>query len=311
LLLLEKEITVLTAQGVGDIFWVYQKLSPHFDRINIIIATTGRWGGMQRAIPFAYTLPKVNDASFKLITIKEYKDIMNNCGKKYMKNLIHENEIKKESPLKAANGCTYNYVKYSVNKWLEAGIRIDEIDDFKIEENVDILCEPIEIPDREYIILYISGGHTKKGRWKPNRYAHLIKNTYERYNVNYPIVLLGATYDKNNLMAAGNKLKEFGYEVHTAINHKFENANYIIKNSSYFIGYQSGLNIIADNFDIPQTMMYFNHFGNLMHSWPKKRNLEGEIRNRTYNAIKFNEHIEYCKNFELLLGGASYPLISH
>lgn len=302
----KKNITVLTPQGVGDIFWVYQKLSPYFDKINIIIATTSRWEGMQRAIPFAKTLPKVNDVSFKLITRKEYKDIMR---KKYMKNLIHENEIKKESPLLASNGRTYNYVKYSVNRWLESGIRIDEIDYFKIEETVDILCEPIEIPDQEYIILYISGGTTKKGRWKPNRYAHLIKNTYERYNVNYPIVLLGATYDKKNLMAAGNKLKEFGYEVHTAINHKFENANYIIKNSSYFIGYQSGLNIIADNFDIPQTMMYFNHLGRVMRSWPKKRNLEGETCNRTHNAIKFNEHIEYCKNFELLLG--SYPLITH
>ena len=176
---------------------------------------------------------------------------------------------------------------------------------------MDILCEPIEIPDREYIILYISGGRTKKGRWEPNRYADLIKNTYERYDVNYPIVLLGATYDKKNLMAAGNKLKKFGYEVHAAIDHKFETVYYIIKNSSYFIGYQSGLNIIADNFDIPQTMMYFNHFGNLMHSWPKKRNLEGEICNRTYNAIKFNEHIEYCKNFELMLGDTTCPLVMH
>ena len=97
------------------------------------------------------------------------------------------------------------------------------------------------------------------------------------------------------------ELKKFGYSVHTAINPKFTNTNYIIKNSSYFIGYQSGLCIISDNFDIPQTMMYFNNLGKLMYSWPKKRN----IKNNIYNATQFKDNINYCKNFELLKPSSS------
>jgi ADP-heptose:LPS heptosyltransferase len=283
----KKNITILTAPGVGDIFWVYQKLSPHFNKINIIISilesehTTPQ---DTRSLPFVKTLPKINDVSFRKIKLDQWNEVMycrktlNDLLKKYKDGDI-----------------------YAINKWLEDGCRIDEIDNFKIEETVDILCEPIEIPNHEYIVLYISDSPTANVTWEPNKYAHLIKNTYEKYNVNYPIVLLGATYDQNNLIAAGDELKKFGYSVHTAINPKFTNTNYIIKNSSYFIGYQSGLCIIADNFDIPQTMIYFNNLGKLMYSWPKKRN----IKNNIYNATQFKDNINYCKNFELLKPSSS------
>ena len=123
-------------------------------------------------------------------------------------------------------------------------------------------------------------------------YAELIHNTYKHYNIKYPIILIGANYDSKNLTIAGNKLKEYGYTISFYIENPFENIIYIIKNAKYFIGYQSGLSIIADNYDIPQTMLYFNYLDNLMYAWAKKHNIDCGI----YTAYKFQDNIEYIKN---------------
>ena len=64
----KKNITILTAPGVGDIFWVYQKLSPHFNEINIIISILESPTGHPqdtRSLPFVKTLPKISYSKTK------------------------------------------------------------------------------------------------------------------------------------------------------------------------------------------------------------------------------------------------------
>ena len=274
----QKVITVRTVQGVGDVFWVYQKLSPFFDVINFVICVCDLDCPVQkRVLPFLKLLPKAGKFKLKLVTNKYYDYL---AKQKKTINIVMDEYRHNIFP-----------IEYAVNSWLESGVRIEKIDNYPIEEYVDLKYEYINLPFDEYIVLYISGNKISK-EWHPEVYAELINNTFKRYNINYPIILLGANYDKEHLAIAGNKLEEYGYKISFFIEKPFENVIYIIKNSKYFIGYQSGLSIIADNFDIPQTMLYFNFLGDVMYSWPKQKNIDNKI----YSAYKFEDNIKYIDN---------------
>jgi hypothetical protein len=48
----------------------------------------------------------------------------------------------------------------------------------------------------------------------------------------------------------------------------------ILQRSEFFIGYQSGLNILADNLDTPQMMLYFDNLKPMLYTWCKKENIK-------------------------------------
>ena len=276
----QKVITIRTVQGIGDIFWVYQKLSPYFDVINFVICVVNLDCPIQkRGLSFLKLLPKVDKFKFKLVT----NDFYNYLAKqKKTMNIILSEHASNIFP-----------IDYAVNAWLEDGVRINKIDEYSIEETVAIKDVYIALPFKEYIILYISGNKISQ-EWQPEMYAELINNTFKKYCIKYPIILLGAKYDEDHLIKAGIKLKIYGYNIHFFIGSPLENVIYIIKKSKYFIGYQSGLSIIADNYDIPQTMLYFNFLGNVMYSWAKQQNIISNI----YNAYKFEDNISCINNFD-------------
>ena len=282
---MSNEITIKTVQGVGDVFWVYQKLYNHFDVINLIICVVDLNCPVQkRVLPFLKLLPKVNNFKLELVSSKYYDKLA---------------KIKKTIP-ELLNEWSHNnkhVIEYAVNKWLEDGVRIDQIDSYSILDNVYLINKHVDIPynTKEYITLYISGNKISQ-EWQPERYSKLIHNTFLKNNIKYPIILLGAEYDKKHLVIAGNELIKYGYEIYYLIDKPFEKVIYIIKNSKYFIGYQSGLSILADNYDVPQTMLYFNFLGDVMYSWPKQKNIDSNI----YNAFKFNEDIELINNFDII-----------
>jgi len=278
----KKTITIRTVQGVGDVFWVYQKLSPLFDVINFVICVVNLDCPVQkRVLPFLKLLPKVDKFKLKLVSSKYYDYLAKQ--KKTIDIVLSEHES------------NIFPIDYAINAWLEDGVRINKIDNYPVEEKVALKDKYIKLPFKEYIILYISGNKISQ-EWQPEQYSDLIKNTFKKYNVEYPIILIGAKYDEDHLIRAGVKLQEYGYKINFFIEKPFENVIYIIKNSKYFIGYQSGLSIIADNYDIPQTMLYFNFLGNVMYSWVKEKN----IKNNIYNAYKFEDNIECINNFDNL-----------
>lgn len=282
---MSNEITIKTVQGVGDVFWVYQKLYNHFDVINLIICVVDLNCPVQkRVLPFLKLLPKVKYLKLELVTSNYYDNLA---------------KIKKTIP-ELLNEWSHNnkhIIEYAVNKWLEDGVRIDQIDSYSILDNVYLINKHVDIPynTKEYITLYISGNKISQ-EWQPEKYSKLIHNTFLKNKIKYPIILLGAEYDKKHLLIAGNELIKYGYEIYYLIDKPFENVIYIIKNSKYFIGYQSGLSILADNYDVPQTMLYFNFLGDVMYSWPKQKNIDSNI----YNAFKFNEDIELINNFDII-----------
>jgi hypothetical protein len=275
-------ITIRTVQGVGDILWVYQKLEPYFNTINIVICVINLDCPVQkRCLPFLKTLPKVLKTKLKLVTSKKYDELAK--IKKKLTGVIDEYK-KGVFP-----------IEYAVNKFLEDGVRIDEIDDplqFPITETVDLITKPVDIPFEKYMILYISGNKIVQ-EYYPQKYVDIIKETFSKFNNKLPIVLLGAEYDMKHLEIAKNLLNKLDIQTEMYINMSFPEVNHVIKQSSYFFGYQSGLNIIADQFDIPQTMLYFDFLDNILNTWAKHKNIISKI----YNPHFFKENITYLENF--------------
>lgn len=275
-----KTITIMTAQGVGDTLWVYQKLSPYFDIINIIVMGISDDIVQKRSLPFLKCLPKINKISYKIVSSEYYQSVVD--LKKGMADVISEWNFNNNA-----------IIKYAMNSWLESEKTLKGCDGYDFEETVNISKTNIDLPFNEYIILYISGNKLTH-EWKPKKYCDLILNTYKKYNIHFPVILLGAKYDLPPLLEAETILNSYNIDTHKFIQLPFEKTNYVIANAKYFIGYQSGLCILADQFDIPQTMLYFNYLSKVMYSWPKQKN----IKNNIYKSYLFKTDLKYIENFE-------------
>jgi len=274
-----KEIALNVCTGVGDTFWVYQKFAPHFDNITFNICQVGDTDVQARAKEFLKLLPKVKQVNSRIVSSRIHHNLINQPY--YMKDIIRN----------------YNKGKnvefdYSCNLFLEAGIRIERIDpDFPIEETVEMRTEPYPLPYKDYICLTVSGAtmiedvRKRVGVWSVNQWVSMIDSFYRTYNLKYPIVMIGANYDEKAMEPISNDLREKGIEIETYIDLPPINVCSIIKNSLYFIGYQCGLNVIADNFDVPQLIVYFPNLERMMYTWCKKRNID----NRIFNAVTFRQ----------------------
>lgn len=221
-------------------------------------------------------MPKVKKVSFKLVTSQDYAELAKST------HLI--NSISSNIPNN----------KYAINKFLEDGQRIDEIDGL-VDSNIDIKTEKIDLPEK-YTLIYISGA-TKQlnpqvlGAWNIDKWKQLIKQIYQKYKIKYPIVLIGASFDSDVIEDIEKQLKNTGIEVKTYIQYPACQVAYIIKNAEFFIGFQSGLNIIADNFDIKQIMLYYEMLKPMLYTWCKKENIQTK-----FYAFTFSNTIEEIVN---------------
>lgn len=272
------EITLVVPQGLGDIFWVYQKFAPYYNKINIDIAVIGEDKVQNRSEPWLSLFPKIDRIGFKKMTAKMYEAMI---AKYYKIENILNREIN-------------DSVEYSCNKWLESGVRIDEIDSsLKIEEFIDLKVEPFDLPFNKYVCLYVSGstkmhGAAVLGAWPIEGWLKLTREVYKTFGTNLPIVIIGASFDANVIREISEKLTGAGIQNHHFINEAPAKILHVLKNCEFFIGYQSGLNIVADNFDVKQIMIYYKYLEPMLYTWAKRKN----IANGTFNAFTFSDSIE-------------------
>lgn len=278
---MEKAIKLNVCQGVGDIFWVYQKFSPHVDFIDVSICqvegVSSKTG--TRAINFLKLFPKIRNINTHVGTHKEYQKMASEYTP--MSSIIPFFEKK-------------NQFSYGCNKPLEEGIRIEDIDpEYAIEETVPILVQPCPLvfDPGNYVAVYVSGTTantsivkqlqlwTVSGHW-----LRFIRAFYKQFKLNCPIIIIGASYDKKIALDLEIILKKCGFNVTTYIDAEPSNVTYILKNSICFIGYQSGLNVLADNLDVKQVMLYFPHLKKMLYSWCKIKNW----KNGHFNASSFD-----------------------
>jgi hypothetical protein len=177
-------ITVDVVQGLGDIFWIYQKLAPFYQTINFNICCVTLDNVQRRALPWMSLLPKVKEVTMKLVKGPVYAQMA--TTKYNLAEVMQAWNAGKTPP------------PYAVNKWLEEGVRIDEIDQSPVEKNVALKSEHFDVPFEKFMTLYVSGNAKKKGlpSWSIQQWLEYIDLFYVRYNPDLPIVVIGADFDK-------------------------------------------------------------------------------------------------------------------
>jgi hypothetical protein len=285
-----KTLTLNVCQGVGDIFWVYQKFAPHVDRIHFRICHLD--GGdpkiQNRAVEFLKLLPNVVDVGSMVVPPERYERLAH--GRFDMRPILEGWRL----------GTKLDW-DYACNDALESGTRLDEIDpEIPIQETVPIRCDyaPLAFEPGEYVAVYVSGSTKnndvrKMGAWSVHDWFEFVRGLYARYKLDAPVILIGASYDRAAQDEMEGLLLSVGFRVAKYIDSCPGNVTYLLKNSRLFVGYQSGLNILADNLDVPQVMVYFDFLRNMQYAWCKRANID----NGKYNAALFSQ-----KPYEVLDG---------
>lgn len=261
------EITLNVPQGLGDIWWPYQLAAPHFDRINLNLSIVHSTNQQMRSLEWPGLLPKVGTLNFRLIGDKVYERMA--YAETTTAEILSRYEAGETEQDLACNG------------WLESGKRLEAMGE--PEWTVDVRSDPHGLPFERYVCLAVSGDtiHHHRGVWTIEQWLQAVDLLYRRYAWDLPIVLLGADFDKpaTDRLAAG--LRERGYTVDDSLVSRTLCARKVdaIKHCSFFLGYQSGLNILADNYDRPQLMVFFDRLEKMLRTFCKPENLEAGLFN--------------------------------
>lgn len=261
-----KTITVRTVQGIGDLFWVYQKLAPHFDTINLDILCIGTSPVQQRAQAFCAMLPKVRHVAYRVVRPTEYQRVA-------------QTTFALADVIRAAPGA----VDYAVNAPLERGRALRELDDgAAIEEFVDLRGVPTAAPPREdYLCVFVAGAKAATV-WQPAQWAPVIERLAGRMGTRR-IVLVGAAWDIPVQDLIQSMLQRRRYVVTSQVaSLDLAGTLDVIRRARFFLGYQSGLNVLADNYDVPQLMLYFPPLRPMLYTWAKPANVGTRFHAMTF-----------------------------
>jgi len=259
-------MTVNTVQGIGDIFWVYQKLAHHVDKINWRIWRISNDPVQYRAKDFALLLTKTETVAFPLVDLSQYHAL-----------------ARTTFPL--AQVLEHDTVNYAVNAALESGLDLYTMDhgyfpeSFVPFEHLTMAGMP---PVEDALCLFVSGSRLDFV-WDVNQWAEYTSRIMDQLSI-HKIRVIGTTWDEWAANEVTILLQRMGYEVRNFCS-KISMSLTIdtIRSSYFFFGYQSGLSVIAENYNVPQIMMYFPHLKDMLYTWAKPAN-----RRTRYFATTFD-----------------------
>lgn len=271
-----RSITISTVQGIGDIFWTYQKLAPHFDEINLKILVISDHEVQYRAQEFTSMLPKVVSCRFEHVDLNFYNSVAH--GTFHLEDLNYQDDV-----------------PYCVNAPLERGIRLEAIDGPHFWVEVPVLLQykkpaPWEFPP--YLCMFVAP-NPNDYVWTPSQWTEMAIGLLERMGIS-TVVLIGARWDRGMACEIESCLGDVKFGplgarkrtrvINLAGRLSLSSTIQIIREAKFLLAYQSGLSVIADNYDVPQLMVYFPWLGKLMRSWPKQPN----IADQTYQSVLFD-----------------------
>lgn len=283
-----REITIETPPGIGDIFWCWRKLAPHFDLINCCILVPGENRNMdrnhlaRRAERWIPLFPKAGKVSFRYSLQGDHR----RCTREHfcLSTLLKQYEEGRRTFL------------YGVNGPIERGTPLEELDDEICATNLRIKSEPCYTPN-DYYIFYCSGytnNHNNmkgpNGTWPVHKWLEFLDATHKK--LGGTAVFMGATYDVGILKAFEEHALKSCIPFHTYRNEEPAKVIHVIKNAKFFIGYQSGLNVLADNEQVPQIELIFNKLRDIPYMWAIP-----EGRGSLYNGMNFDTPLEKILSF--------------
>ena len=161
---------------------------------------------------------------------------------------------------------------YVLNAQLNRGVRLESCRsiDSITSWDIDLLSQDPKTLPPEYDVLFVCKGilseHTrlspKLGVWPPHKWVEFMFQFWDKFGQR-PLIMIGAEYDE----AAIDSCVQHLNPTDVFINHAATKVNHIIKNARWFLGYQSGLGILAENFGVKNVMMYFNYLDDLHYAW--------------------------------------------
>jgi FkbM family methyltransferase len=266
----EKIVSVNSVQGIGDLMWVYRKIAPYVDGIKFNILITAPHPVQMRSKSFLWTLPKCKGVSFRLAQPWFYEEVAH--GKYTLGELFTG---KKE-------------FVYAVNKWLEDGVQIDDIEpDTKVLWNIGLESTPVKDLPEKYLLVYASGSSRHDGTFQltTSDWVTMILDAADQLDVD-DIVFTGAAYDEwktdEIIDAIGDRADCY------KLFNEIRETMYVIQNAKYFIAYQSGLCMLSEEFGIPTFMIWSPQLDRMKTSWMRKENVEKQLFGHCY----FNESSE-------------------
>ena len=268
---------VKVPQGLGDIFWVYRKLFPVFDELHFYICILDQDDPVQKRSADLFTsLEKVKSVQTELVDKSVYRRVIN--GKFRLRHILKDYESGEI------------HFEYGCNRWLEIGRKLEDIDpESPPQWDLDLPLEKFSTaPDNPYNLLYVSGHtrHLGNEAWSIDQWVELVHGYYDELNLTLPVHLIGADYDVEVQQEIKEKLESVGLQgvsLYTSL--PMPQLCWLIKHAEVFIGYQSGLNILADHLNTRQLMVYFNQLCKMTDTWVKPVNRV----NGNFNHMLFKE----------------------
>jgi len=268
-------ITARVPQGVGDIFWCYQKLIPHTKKISFKIVVTSLDCNIQkRSGQIVASWPGVESVEFVQVAFKEHVKL-------YSTVYDLDKILAKKSKVIE--------IDYSLNTLLDDGNALELIDSHPVQYDVELPLDAITGMPKEYILFYVSGTTNSAAAvknlklWTHQQWADMIRKCIKKYN--HPIYLTGAHFDLETM----NAIKRMVPEVNLVVNPELSNLNWLLRNAKAFIGYQSGLGVIAENLAVKQLMIYFPKLPKMRDSWCKP-----ERRKTHFRTVFFTDSVDFA-----------------
>lgn len=254
-------VAVTVPQGVGDIWWVHQKLHPHFPSLHYRVLDLGGQVSpiVRRAEPFVRTWPGVAGVSYHAAAT--------------LPAWFHARDPVDRVLAQVAEGRPD--VGYSVNGWLEDGVPLEQLDARPVARDLPLPQAPLaDLTPGRYVLAYASGDtvrhkHLGTRVYTPEQWVRLLDRVYRHAGLGreYPLVLTGAAFDYPLMGLLATLLRKAGYRSRLACDHAPAAVYWLLANCWGFVGYQSGLNVLADNLGTRQLMLYFPSLKRMGDTW--------------------------------------------
>lgn len=181
----------------------------------------------------------------------------------------------------------------SANKHLEEGKRIEQfLPDLSTSFKIDYQTKEFEKEAKTYlggakrtIAIYCSAYSPVRswGFWREKEWMELIDRLNTLFSNQVTFVMIGAEFDQDLTGSLMYRMLRAKMPFIDTVGAPLGVVVELLKRCQYFIGFPSGLSILANTIDVPTMMFYPKHLEKMMNTWPSKES----IQDNSYKGLQF------------------------